>query len=94
MPITRANVAALMHGNVSAQSQLDEVNKAVEDLLNELKQYGYEGEYDEDSQEFNEALDAYFDEPIHTKGVANPNNQHYLDNIEIDTENFSTYFTF
>ena len=66
----------------------------VEDLLNELKQYGYEGEYDEDSQEFNEALDAYFDEPIHTKGVANPNNQHYLDNIEIDTENFSTYFTF
>ena len=66
----------------------------VEDLLNELKQFGYEGEYDEDSQEFNEALDAYFDEPIHTKGVANPNNQHYLDNIEIDTENFLTYYTF
>jgi N-acetyl-anhydromuramyl-L-alanine amidase AmpD len=66
----------------------------VDDLLNELKQFGYEGEYDEDSQEFNEALDAYFDEPIHTKGVANPNNQHYLDNIEIDTENFLTYYTF
>jgi hypothetical protein len=37
LPITRANVAALMHGNVSAQSQLDEVNKAVEDLLNDSK---------------------------------------------------------
>jgi hypothetical protein len=66
----------------------------VEDLLNELREYGYEGEYDEDSDEFNDALNEYFDEPLHTKGVANPNNQHYLDNIEIDTENFSTYFTF
>lgn len=67
---------------------------SVEDLLNELKQYGYEGDYDVDSVEFNEALDAYFDEPLHTKATANSNNQHYIDNIEIDTENFSTYYTF
>ena len=37
LPITRANVAALMHGHVASQSQLDEVNKAVEDLLNDSK---------------------------------------------------------
>jgi hypothetical protein len=67
---------------------------SVEDLLNELREYGYEGEYDEDSDEFNDALNEYFDEPLHTKATANSNNQHYLDNIEIDTENFSTYYTF
>jgi len=67
---------------------------SVEDLLNELKQYGYEGDYDVDSVEFNEALDAYFDEPLHIKAVANAFNEHTLDNIEIDTENFSTYYTF
>jgi N-acetyl-anhydromuramyl-L-alanine amidase AmpD len=67
---------------------------SVEDLLNELKQFGYEGEYDENDQEFNDALNEYFDEPLHTKAVANSNNQHYIDNIEIDTENFSTYYTF
>jgi len=67
---------------------------SVEDLLNELKQYGYEGDYDEDSKEFNDALNEYFDEPLHTKATANSNNQHYIDNIEIDTKNFSTYYTF
>ena len=67
---------------------------SVEDLLNELSEYGYEGEYDEDSQEFNDALNEYFDEPLHTKATANSHNQHYIDNIEIDTKNFSTYYTF
>lgn len=37
LPITRSNVAALMHGNVAAQSQLEAVNKAIEDLLNDPK---------------------------------------------------------
>jgi N-acetyl-anhydromuramyl-L-alanine amidase AmpD len=67
---------------------------SVEDLLNQLREYGYEGEYDEESDEFNDALNEYFDEPLHTCGVANANNEHYLDNIEIDTQNFETYYTF
>ncbi len=37
VPITRSNVAALMHGNVAAQSQLDTVNNAIEELLNDPK---------------------------------------------------------
>lgn len=37
LPITRVNVAALMHGNVTAQSHVEEVNQAIEDLLNDSK---------------------------------------------------------
>lgn len=37
LSITRANVAALMHGNVATQSQADAVNQAIEDLLNDPK---------------------------------------------------------
>ncbi len=36
-PITRANVAALMHGHVSTPSQLEAVNNAIEDLLNDSR---------------------------------------------------------
>jgi N-acetyl-anhydromuramyl-L-alanine amidase AmpD len=79
---------------VKADYDITKEFDSVEDLLNELREYGYEGEYDEESDEFNDALNEYFDEPLHTKGVANPNNQHYLDNIEIDTQNFETYYTF
>ena len=37
LPITRSNVAALMHGHVAAQSQLEAVNKAIEELINDPK---------------------------------------------------------
>ena len=68
---------------------------SVEDLLNELKEYGYEGEYDEDSQEFNDALNEYFDEPMYVRGyVGTLGNQHNIDDIQVDTENFNTYYTF
>jgi N-acetyl-anhydromuramyl-L-alanine amidase AmpD len=79
---------------VKADYDITKEFDSVEDLLNELREYGYEGEYDEDSDEFNDALNEYFDEPLHTKATANSNNQHYIDNIEIDTKNFSTYYTF
>jgi hypothetical protein len=35
LPITRHNVAALMHGDVTAQSQKDAINQAIEDLIND-----------------------------------------------------------
>ncbi|MBW8191428.1 BREX system P-loop protein BrxC [Neiella marina] len=37
LPITRHNVAALMHGDVTAQSQKDAVEQAIEDLINDPK---------------------------------------------------------
>ncbi|WP_413525602.1 BREX system P-loop protein BrxC [Photobacterium phosphoreum] len=37
LPITRNNVAALMHGDVTAQSQKDLINQAIEDLINDPK---------------------------------------------------------
>ena len=37
LPITRQNVAALMHGNVTNQSQKDVINQAIEDLINDPK---------------------------------------------------------
>lgn len=37
LPITRHNVAALMHGDVTAQSQKDAINQAIEDLINDPK---------------------------------------------------------
>ena len=37
LPITRHNVAALMHGDVRAQSQKDAINQAIEDLINDPK---------------------------------------------------------
>jgi hypothetical protein len=37
LPITRNNVAALMHGDVTAQSQKDTINQAIEDLINDPK---------------------------------------------------------
>ncbi|MFX6190221.1 hypothetical protein ABTF51_19985, partial [Acinetobacter baumannii] len=35
LPITRQNVTSLMHGSVSASSQVDAIAKAVEDLIND-----------------------------------------------------------
>ena len=37
LPITRHNVAALMHDDVTAQSQKDAINQAIEDLINDPK---------------------------------------------------------
>ncbi|GGP66822.1 BREX system P-loop protein BrxC [Shewanella saliphila] len=37
LPITRQNVAALMHGNVTNQSQKEVINQAIEDLINDPK---------------------------------------------------------
>ncbi|MHC6645420.1 BREX system P-loop protein BrxC [Alteromonas sp. HB246098] len=37
LPITRHNVAALMHGEVTAQSRKDAINQAIEDLINDPK---------------------------------------------------------
>lgn len=37
LPITRHNVAALMHGDVTAQSQKEAINQAIEDLINDPK---------------------------------------------------------
>jgi hypothetical protein len=37
LPITRNNVAALMHGDVTTQSQKDSINPAIEDLINDPK---------------------------------------------------------
>lgn len=37
LPITRHNVAALMHSDVTAQSQKDAINQAIEDLINDPK---------------------------------------------------------
>lgn len=69
---------------------------SVEDLMNQLKvNYGYEGDYDEDDQEFIDVLNEYFDEPLEVGGaIGFPTNQHRIDDIQIDTENFSTYYTF
>lgn len=69
---------------------------SVEDLMNELKvNYGYEGEYDEDDQEFIDVLNEYFDEPLEVGGnIGLPTKQHRIDDIQIDIENFSTYYTF
>lgn len=70
---------------------------SVEDLLRTLLiEVGYEGEYDETNPEFIEALDTYFDNPMITRGHIT-NGLGYgvrLDNIEVDTENFETYYTF
>ena len=80
---------------VKADYDITKEFDSVEDLLNELREYGYEGEYDEEDQEFNEALDAYFDEPMYVRGyVGTLEDQHKIDDIQIDTENFSTYYTF
>ena len=67
-----------------------------EDLMSELKlNFGYEGEYDENDQEFIDVLNEYFDEPMYVVGnIGTLGNQHRIDDIEVDTENFSTYYTF
>lgn len=68
----------------------------VEDLMRTLRlETGYEGEYDENNPEFIEALDTYFDVPLHTRGsVGNLGNQHRIEDIQVDTENFETFYTF
>ena len=68
---------------------------SVEDLLMELKiNYGYEGDYDETNQEFIDALNEYFNEPMYVSGyIGNLGFQHRLDDIQIDTDNFETYYT-
>src|SRR4029077_4420917 len=35
MPVTRQNVSSLMHSSVDQPSHLDEISKAVDDLLND-----------------------------------------------------------
>ena len=70
--------------------EFDDVN----DLLNELKKVGYEGEYDTDSNEFQEALDAYFDDYLMTQAKVVGMVDHYINDIEIETNPFSSYYTF
>jgi len=69
---------------------------SVEDLMKEIQiNYGYEGDYDETNQEFIDVLNQYFDEPMYVGGyIGTSGNKHKIDNVEIDTENFSTYYTF
>lgn len=69
---------------------------SVEDLMNELKiNFDYMGEYDENNQEFIDVLNQYFDEPMYVGGsIGVLGNQHKIDNIEVDTKDFSTYYTF
>jgi hypothetical protein len=69
---------------------------SVEDLMKTLRvEVGYEGEYDETNPEFIEALDTYFDEPMYVRGsIGTLGNQHQIDDIQVDTENFETFYTF
>lgn len=64
-------------------------------LLLELKvNYGYEGEYDEENQEFQDALNEMFDEPLHyTMAPKYMNDEHRLTDIQVDTENPEYYYT-
>ena len=82
--------------NVKADYDIVKEFDSVEDLMNELKiNYGYEGEYDEKDQEFIDVLNKYFDEPMYVGGnIGTLGNQHRIDDIQVDTENFNTYYTF
>ena len=80
---------------VKADYDITKQFDSVEDLMSELKDYGYEGDYDETNQEFIDALNEYFDEPMYTGGfIGDRINNHRLDNIEIDIDDFETYYTF
>jgi hypothetical protein len=82
---------------VKADYEITKEFDSVYDLLYELKlNYGYEGGYDQDNQEFIDALNNYFDEPMITRGhITNGAGLGVrLDDIQIDTENFETYYTF
>jgi N-acetyl-anhydromuramyl-L-alanine amidase AmpD len=79
---------------VKADYDITKEFDSVEELMNELRDYGYEGEYDEENQEFIDALNNYFDEPMYVSGyIGNVDFQHRLDDIQIDTDNFETYYT-
>jgi N-acetyl-anhydromuramyl-L-alanine amidase AmpD len=77
---------------VKADYDITKEFDSVEELMNELRDYGYEGEYDEENQEFIDALNEYFDDPMYVGGGLG--NQHRIDDIQVDTENFETYYTF
>ena len=81
---------------VKADYHITSYFNSVDDLLYELKlNYGYEGGYDQDSQEFIDVLNDYFDEPMAVWGsVGTPANHHRIDKIEVDTQNFETHYTF
>lgn len=81
---------------VKADYDITEQFDNVEDLLRILRyEVGYEGEYDETNPEFIEALDTYFDTPLTTQAFTrNLGNQHEINDIQVDTENFETYYTF
>jgi N-acetyl-anhydromuramyl-L-alanine amidase AmpD len=79
---------------VKADYDITKEFDSVEELMNELRDYGYEGEYDEENQEFIDALNEYFDEPMYCGGIVDYGNQHRIDDIQVDTENFETYYTF
>ena len=81
---------------VKADYDITKEFDSVEDLMSELKtNYGYEGEYDEENQEFIDALNEYFDEPMYVCGfLGEPIYDHRIDDIQIDTDNFDTYYTF
>lgn len=66
---------------------------SIEELMNELELYGYEGEYDETNQEFIDALNEYFDEPIKTSTNIGMFGFDSVDNLEVDFDNFSTHYT-
>jgi SAM-dependent MidA family methyltransferase len=79
---------------VKADYDITKEFDSVEDLMSELKtNYGYEGEYDEENQEFIDALNEYFDEPMYCGGIVDYGNQHRIDDIQVDTDNFETYYT-
>jgi hypothetical protein len=80
---------------VKADYDITKEFDSVEELMNELRDYGYEGEYDEENQEFIDVLNEYFDDPMYVGGgIGTLGNLHQIDNIEIDTDNFETYYTF
>jgi len=77
---------------VVADYDITKIFDGVEDLLDELKQYGYEGEYDEENEEFIEALNSYFDDILSTTAVIS--DEHSIEDIMVDTHNFQSYYTF
>jgi len=77
---------------VVADYDITKIFDGVEDLLDELKQYGYEGEYDEENEEFIEALNSYFDDILSTRAVIS--DEHSIEDIMVDTHNFQSYYTF
>ena len=81
---------------VKADYDITKEFDSVEDLLMELKiNYGYEGEYDETNQEFIDVLNTYFDEPMYVRGgIGTLGNLHRIENIEIDTDDFDTFYTY